>query len=200
MLRLPDDVLLLLVDFVQSPTASRVCVRLRDLLRFRYVQMRVPASEFDQAMAHLAGDIHRSLSLSVWCSQKRLGFDSLAMGDSLRVLATAKWLQRCSLQLYCCNACDKGAVEIAKLRCMPLLHTLTLNLGANCLSDVGVEALALLRHAPSLRHLDLDLSNNLRIQARGAGALATLKSSATLVSLRLNLCNNHVGNAPKHSI
>ena len=202
-LRLSADEWLLISDFAQSQALSHACTTTRGILRWRHMAR---GADFGSDANPGPTD---DRSEGVWKRSKWLA--SLATLKSARRHRVAplpspqplhidglQLLSRLSseaalhtLTLRCSNMKPGSAQALAALKHAPSLWSLTLILPDNNIGDSGAQALAELKEAPALTTLTLDLEGN-SIGDAGAQALATLKDAASLSALDLNLRRNRI--------
>jgi hypothetical protein len=161
----PDEILVLVVDFLQIRTLSHTCRRAWQLLQRRYAHYTVRQQNVEAVAGSLLQSSVYAVHLSVDCAAS-LGAEesqhlaSLREAPFLRTLSLDLWGRRSSTAGYHRRIEDAGAQALARLKEAPSLHTLCLDLTDNKIECAGVQALASLQDAPLLHTLHLDLSCN----------------------------------------
>ena len=139
----PDEILVLVVNFLQTSTLSRTCRRAWQLLQRRYTRYRVSRQNVLMVSQSLVSSESRAYNVHL----------SVNQGTSIR-------------RQYLGSV---GVQALSRLKEAPCLRTLRLDLshslqppwwGKDLHPGGLVEALASLREAPSLHSLSLDLSHN----------------------------------------
>ena len=194
-LQLCADEWLLISDFLQSASLSQVCRTTWCLLQWRHVTCQANFSSAEEwAAAQKDGMMQPLANLkNVLC--RRMNFKSSPQPlhiDGLQLLSRlSSEAALHTLTLRCSNMKPGSAQALAALKHAPSLWSLTLILPDNNIGDSGAQALAELKEAPALTTLTLDLEGN-GIGDAGAQALATLKDAASLSTLKLNLRRNRI--------
>ena len=218
LLRLSDDELRSICDFLQSAVLSHTCRRTWSVLQRRYVCWYATPDRVAAMMSVLARNC-KLRQVSLLCSagvrlcdavglkdavaltslDLDLSFGSIAPPDvqALGALKEAPSLTSLSLDLSYSECLDDSRYRaLAGLKDAASLKTLCLKL---CRADAGFltggfQALAALKDAPSLTFLDLDLSHNFLIDVR---TLSALKYAPSLTTLDLNLCSTDLNLVPE---
>ena len=185
-LRLSDDELQYISDYVQTATMSRVCLRFWGLLHGRHVSCNVTGHTIPETMAKIKGtDVYSAV---IRCTEMN--------DDSVQALAELKEtdVRSLTLSLPTSKVGDMGAQALAALRAAPRLTTLTLDLCGHELEYSSTQALAALRHASTLESLTINLNSKLPRYC-GAHILAAFSEAPSLEALRLSLDGNQIGDS-----
>ena len=124
---IPNEILALIVDFLQARTPSQTCQRAWPLLQRRYTRYRVT-----------------QLNVQAIC-------ETLVQSSACIV-----HLSVCSLDLSGPAVRDDATQALAYLKKAPFLHTLSLDFSKNNVRDLGAQSLASLKEAPLLHTLSLN--------------------------------------------
>ena len=194
------DEWLLISDFLQSASLSQVCHTTWCLLQWRHVTCQANFSSAEEWAAAQKTTAKKNGMMQPLANLKnvlcrRMNFKSSPQPlhiDGLQLLSRlSSEAALHTLTLRCSNMKPGSAQALAALKHAPSLWSLTLILPDNNIGDSGAQALAELKEAPTLTTLTLDLEGN-GIGDAGAQALATLKDAASLSTLKLNLRRNRI--------
>ena len=189
----PDEILVLVVDFLQTCTLSQTCQRTWQLLQRRYTRYWVSQQNVRTISETLVSVQSWAYDVHLYAHSFRLRYECFenAGAQALAILKEAPLLSTLRVDLSGTLVGDAGAQALASLKDAPSLHTLSLDLSWTPVTNVGAQALASLQEAPLLRTLSLDLSKT-DVGDVGAQALAGLRKAPWLHTLSLGLSKSSV--------